>query len=207
MGEAEKRIEWLWLRLRRSTAISSAASRVRSLKWKNDGCGFYQQGTRIFSILAGIGILISLFSLPLRLRCLLRRMLSRRSLASTLASISLREDGCVRSWVFGFDDIFCLIIASLWRLLWLYELENITAVLKTDISWLMVLIVQVKDAIVQFETALSLDPNPIESQAAYYNKACCHAYRYVCTNPIKLIYIYMEDTLMRLSSLSLSLSV
>lgn len=70
----------------------------------------------------------------------------------------------------------------------------------------MVLIVQVKDAIVQFETALSLDPNPIESQAAYYNKACCHAYRYVCTTPIKLIYIYiyMEDTLMRLSSLSLS---
>ncbi|CAH2039074.1 unnamed protein product [Thlaspi arvense] len=35
----------------------------------------------------------------------------------------------------------------------------------------------VKDALVQFETALSLDPNPIESQAAYYNKACCHAYR------------------------------
>ncbi|CAE5956380.1 unnamed protein product [Arabidopsis arenosa] len=36
---------------------------------------------------------------------------------------------------------------------------------------------RVKDALVQFETALSLDPNPIESQAAYYNKACCHAYR------------------------------
>ncbi|KAF2591531.1 hypothetical protein F2Q70_00037918 [Brassica cretica] len=36
---------------------------------------------------------------------------------------------------------------------------------------------RVKDALVQFETALTLDPNPIESQAAYYNKACCHAYR------------------------------
>ncbi|ESQ36640.1 hypothetical protein EUTSA_v10009985mg [Eutrema salsugineum] len=36
---------------------------------------------------------------------------------------------------------------------------------------------RVKDALVQFETALGLDPNPIESQAAYYNKACCHAYR------------------------------
>ncbi|KAG2255158.1 hypothetical protein Bca52824_074452 [Brassica carinata] len=36
---------------------------------------------------------------------------------------------------------------------------------------------RVKDALVEFETALSLDPNPIESQAAYYNKACCHAYR------------------------------
>ncbi|KAF2618806.1 hypothetical protein F2Q68_00038186 [Brassica cretica] len=36
---------------------------------------------------------------------------------------------------------------------------------------------RVKDALVQFETALTLDPNPIESQAAYYNRACCHAYR------------------------------
>ncbi|CAN8295847.1 unnamed protein product [Cochlearia groenlandica] len=36
---------------------------------------------------------------------------------------------------------------------------------------------RVRDALDQFETALSLDPNPIESQAAYYNKACCHAYR------------------------------
>ncbi|CAI0460219.1 unnamed protein product [Linum tenue] len=36
---------------------------------------------------------------------------------------------------------------------------------------------RVKDALVQFETALSLDPNPIEAQAALYNKACCHAYR------------------------------
>ncbi|KAK4482196.1 hypothetical protein RD792_009338 [Penstemon davidsonii] len=39
------------------------------------------------------------------------------------------------------------------------------------------LIFQVKDALAQFETALSLDPNPVESQAALYNKACCHAYR------------------------------
>ncbi|KAJ0111851.1 hypothetical protein Patl1_01029 [Pistacia atlantica] len=37
---------------------------------------------------------------------------------------------------------------------------------------------RVKDALIQFETALSLDPNPLEAQAALYNKACCHAYRY-----------------------------
>ncbi|KAK4282479.1 hypothetical protein QN277_013852 [Acacia crassicarpa] len=36
---------------------------------------------------------------------------------------------------------------------------------------------RVKDALVQFEAALSLDPNPMEAQAALYNKACCHAYR------------------------------
>ncbi|XP_062143338.1 protein LOW PSII ACCUMULATION 1, chloroplastic isoform X1 [Alnus glutinosa] len=36
---------------------------------------------------------------------------------------------------------------------------------------------RVKDALVQFETALNLDPNPVEAQAALYNKACCHAYR------------------------------
>ncbi|MBA0560225.1 hypothetical protein Golob_017138 [Gossypium lobatum] len=36
---------------------------------------------------------------------------------------------------------------------------------------------KVKDALVQFETALSLDPNPVEAQAALYNKACCHAYQ------------------------------
>ncbi|KAL5996079.1 Protein LOW PSII ACCUMULATION 1, chloroplastic [Asimina triloba] len=35
----------------------------------------------------------------------------------------------------------------------------------------------VKDALSQFETALTLDPNPVEAQAAFYNKACCHAYR------------------------------
>ncbi|KAK8711529.1 hypothetical protein V6N13_146810 [Hibiscus sabdariffa] len=35
---------------------------------------------------------------------------------------------------------------------------------------------RVKDALVQFETALSLGPNPVEAQAALYNKACCHAY-------------------------------
>ncbi|KAA3475069.1 protein LOW PSII ACCUMULATION 1, chloroplastic [Gossypium australe] len=38
-------------------------------------------------------------------------------------------------------------------------------------------IMLVKDALVQFETALSLDPNPVEAQAALYNKACCHAYQ------------------------------
>ncbi|XVE73297.1 hypothetical protein DITRI_Ditri11bG0106200 [Diplodiscus trichospermus] len=36
---------------------------------------------------------------------------------------------------------------------------------------------RVKDALLQFETALSLDPNPVEAQAALYNKACCHAYQ------------------------------
>ncbi|KAE8009520.1 hypothetical protein FH972_005952 [Carpinus fangiana] len=36
---------------------------------------------------------------------------------------------------------------------------------------------RVKDALIQFETALNLDPNPVEAQAALYNKACCHAYR------------------------------
>ncbi|WJX79753.1 Protein LOW PSII ACCUMULATION 1, chloroplastic [Trifolium repens] len=36
---------------------------------------------------------------------------------------------------------------------------------------------KVKDALTQFETALSLNPNPVEAQAAFYNKACCHAYR------------------------------
>ncbi|KAG6431862.1 hypothetical protein SASPL_103431 [Salvia splendens] len=36
---------------------------------------------------------------------------------------------------------------------------------------------QVKDALEQFDTALTLDPNPVEAQAALYNKACCHAYR------------------------------
>ncbi|KAJ0980664.1 hypothetical protein J5N97_008919 [Dioscorea zingiberensis] len=36
---------------------------------------------------------------------------------------------------------------------------------------------RVKDALVQFESALNLDPNPMEAQAAFYNKACCHAYR------------------------------
>ncbi|XWS46682.1 hypothetical protein CRYUN_Cryun14cG0088700 [Craigia yunnanensis] len=38
-------------------------------------------------------------------------------------------------------------------------------------------IFQVKDALVQFETALYLDPKPVEAQAVLYNKACCHAYR------------------------------
>ncbi|PON96581.1 N-terminal acetyltransferase A, auxiliary subunit [Trema orientale] len=36
---------------------------------------------------------------------------------------------------------------------------------------------RVKDALVQFETALDLNPNQMEAQAALYNKACCHAYR------------------------------
>lgn len=40
------------------------------------------------------------------------------------------------------------------------------------------LFLQIKDALAQFDTALSLNPNSIESQAALYNKACCHAYRW-----------------------------
>ncbi|KGN52798.1 protein LOW PSII ACCUMULATION 1, chloroplastic [Cucumis sativus] len=36
---------------------------------------------------------------------------------------------------------------------------------------------RVKEALVQFEAALNMDPNPMEAQAALYNKACCHAYR------------------------------
>ncbi|KAK4779819.1 hypothetical protein SAY87_015925 [Trapa incisa] len=36
---------------------------------------------------------------------------------------------------------------------------------------------RVKEALEQFETALTLNPNTMESQAALYNKACCHAYR------------------------------
>ncbi|GJY06551.1 hypothetical protein Tco_0373605 [Tanacetum coccineum] len=34
-----------------------------------------------------------------------------------------------------------------------------------------------KDALVWFETTLTLNPNPVEAQAALSNKACCHAYR------------------------------
>lgn len=40
------------------------------------------------------------------------------------------------------------------------------------------LFLQIKDALAQFDTALSLNPTSIESQAALYNKACCHAYRW-----------------------------
>ncbi|EYU46691.1 hypothetical protein MIMGU_mgv1a006096mg [Erythranthe guttata] len=36
---------------------------------------------------------------------------------------------------------------------------------------------RVKDALEQFDVALTLNPNPVEAQAALYNKACCHAYR------------------------------
>ncbi|XP_052188827.1 protein LOW PSII ACCUMULATION 1, chloroplastic [Diospyros lotus] len=36
---------------------------------------------------------------------------------------------------------------------------------------------RVKDALAQFDRALTLNPNPMEAQAAFYNKACCHAYR------------------------------
>lgn len=38
--------------------------------------------------------------------------------------------------------------------------------------------VQVKDALVQFDAALEMNPNEEEAQAALYNKACCHARRF-----------------------------
>lgn len=34
-----------------------------------------------------------------------------------------------------------------------------------------------KEALLQFDKALTLNPNRLEAQAAFYNKACCHAYR------------------------------
>lgn len=37
---------------------------------------------------------------------------------------------------------------------------------------------QVREALRQFEFALELGPTKEEAQAALYNKACCHAYRY-----------------------------
>ncbi|MQL82652.1 hypothetical protein Taro_015136 [Colocasia esculenta] len=40
---------------------------------------------------------------------------------------------------------------------------------------------RVKEALTQFETALELSPSPMEAQAAFYNKACCLAYRWVFT--------------------------
>jgi len=52
---------------------------------------------------------------------------------------------------------------------------------------------RVKDALVQFETALSLAPNPIESQAAYYNKACCHAYRGEGKKAVDCLRIALRD--------------
>ncbi|XP_074268358.1 protein LOW PSII ACCUMULATION 1, chloroplastic-like [Silene latifolia] len=36
---------------------------------------------------------------------------------------------------------------------------------------------RVREALEQFDVALTLNPNVMESQAALYNKACCHAYR------------------------------
>ncbi|KAL9247177.1 hypothetical protein vseg_020635 [Gypsophila vaccaria] len=36
---------------------------------------------------------------------------------------------------------------------------------------------RVREALEQFNTALTLSPNVMEAQAALYNKACCHAYR------------------------------
>ncbi|GER24742.1 protein LOW PSII ACCUMULATION 1 [Striga asiatica] len=46
-----------------------------------------------------------------------------------------------------------------------------------DHFFIVCLVYRVRDALAQFDTALTLDPNFLEAQAALYNKACCHAYR------------------------------
>ena len=38
---------------------------------------------------------------------------------------------------------------------------------------------QVKGALELFDAALAMSPSPEEAQAALYNKACCHAFRWV----------------------------
>lgn len=43
--------------------------------------------------------------------------------------------------------------------------------------------------------ALTLDPNPIEAQAALYNKACCHAFRFVSYSFIVISVRYFNFVL------------
>ncbi|KAA8543113.1 hypothetical protein F0562_021392 [Nyssa sinensis] len=57
------------------------------------------------------------------------------------------------------------------------ELDTVTAESRVNLGLSFFSKGRVKDALAQFDTALTLDPNPIEAQAALYNKACCHAYR------------------------------
>lgn len=52
---------------------------------------------------------------------------------------------------------------------------------------------RVRDALVQFEKALSLDPDPEEATAALYNKACCHAYREEGTKAIEALRKALRD--------------
>ncbi|KAG8477651.1 hypothetical protein CXB51_030885 [Gossypium anomalum] len=76
--------------------------------------------------------------------------------------LSFFSKGRVRIDLFLFLQAFCYSYSSLTHII----VHN----LKSEIML-------VKDALVQFETALSLDPKPVEAQAALYNKACCHAYQ------------------------------
>uniref|UniRef100_A0A5B7ATZ4 Uncharacterized protein n=1 Tax=Davidia involucrata TaxID=16924 RepID=A0A5B7ATZ4_DAVIN len=57
------------------------------------------------------------------------------------------------------------------------ELNTVTAESCVNLGLSLFSKGRVKDALAQFDTALTLDPNPVEAQAALYNKACCHAYR------------------------------
>lgn len=52
---------------------------------------------------------------------------------------------------------------------------------------------RVRDALVQFEKALSLDPDPEEATAALYNKACCHAYREEGTKAVEALRKALRD--------------
>lgn len=71
---------------------------------------------------------------------------------------------CVSFGFYFYINVFYLLLTEQF-----YEDCKLIGFMKIDF--------QVKDALVQFETALSLDPNPVEAQAALYNKACCHVYR------------------------------
>ncbi|KAE8780351.1 protein LOW PSII ACCUMULATION 1, chloroplastic [Hordeum vulgare] len=52
---------------------------------------------------------------------------------------------------------------------------------------------RVKDALEQFDKALELNPNPTEAQAAFYNKACCHAYREESKKAADCLRIALRD--------------
>ncbi|KAM3347677.1 hypothetical protein ACQJBY_021547 [Aegilops geniculata] len=52
---------------------------------------------------------------------------------------------------------------------------------------------RVRDALEQFDNALELNPNPTEAQAAFYNKACCHAYREESKNAADCLRIALRE--------------
>ncbi|KAM3328769.1 hypothetical protein ACQJBY_026102 [Aegilops geniculata] len=52
---------------------------------------------------------------------------------------------------------------------------------------------RVRDALEQFDNALELNPNPTEAQAAFYNKACCHAYREESKKAADCLRIALRD--------------